>query len=84
MKVKTLKKIRLIISKQFGIYENLMTPDLKIFMENDFDSLDILEFIILLEKSFKIKIIDSFNMKSSTIEEIAAYIDKNIKSIYGI
>jgi acyl carrier protein len=79
MEIKILNKIKFIIAKQFQIKNNIRIFNLELFIKNFNDSLDFLEFIIYLEKSFKVKISDSFNIKNKTIKEIITKIayDKN-------
>ena len=69
MEVKILNKIKFIIAKQFGIKIDKMIFNSELFIKKFNDSLDFLEFVIHLEKSFKIKILDSFNIKNKVIRK---------------
>ena len=84
MEVKILNKIKFIIAKQFGIKIDKRIFNSELLIKKFNDSLDFLEFVIYLEKSFKIKSVDSFNIKNKTINEIIVYITNNEKFIYGI
>jgi acyl carrier protein len=75
MQFKNLKKLKLIIFKKFGIRNNNIKLNYKVFDEIINDSLEYLEFILLLEKSFSIQILESHNLKNKTIKELLSFIN---------
>ncbi len=75
MKFKNLKKLKFIIFKKFGIINNHIKLNSKIFNGIINDSLEYLEFILILEKSFSISITDSHNLKNKTIKELLSFIN---------
>jgi acyl carrier protein len=81
MKFKNLKIIKFLIFQKFGIKKKDITLNSKIFNQLIYDSLDFLEFIIVLEKLFKIEISDSFKIKTKTIKEILNYIKNQKRDI---
>ena len=75
MQFKSLKKIKFILFKKFGVKTKDIKLNSKIFNQIIFDSLDILEFIVILEKSFEIEISESFNFKNKTVKQLLNYIN---------
>ena len=73
--------IKILIFQKFGIKKKDITLNSKIFNQLIYDSLDFLEFIIVLEKLFKIEISDSFKIKTKTIKEILNYIKNQKRDI---
>jgi acyl carrier protein len=81
MQFKNLKKLKFIIFKKFGIINNNIKLNSRIFHEIIQDSLEYLEFILLLEKAFNIEILDSHNLKNKTMKELISFINLSQKKL---
>jgi acyl carrier protein len=81
IKFKNFRTLKFIIFKQFGLKKKHVKLNLKIFSELICDSLDFLEFKIILEKIFEFEISDNFNIQNKTVKEILNYVtNKKIKN----
>jgi acyl carrier protein len=80
MPFKNLKKLKFIIFKKFGIINNHIKLNSRLFNEVINDSLEYLEFILMLEKSFNISIAESYNLKNKTIKELLLFINISQKN----
>lgn len=78
MQLITEEKVKAIAADRFGIPVEEITPKSN-FKNLNADSLDIAEFIMEVEKEFKLSITDEQAEKLETIEEIVKFIETNTK-----
>ena len=71
-----LAKLAEILSKDFGIEEERVTPEGKLNDDFDLDSLDRVELLMMCEEEFEIEIPDEEAEKFITISDVLTYIDK--------
>lgn len=72
-------RIKKILSKQFKKNENQININDNLEKVYNADSLDIIEFIMLLEEEFNIELFDLDIKKIKTIKDTIYYIKKEIK-----
>lgn len=70
------EKVLEIITEQLFTEEPLVTPEHHLRNDLDFDSLDIIEFVMKLEKAFDINIPDEHIADNKTIGDWIAYVEK--------
>lgn len=69
-------KLKSIITKQFGVLGEKITPDTDIIADLNADSLDLLELILAIEKEFQIKIEEDEYEDSHTVGKILELIQQ--------
>jgi len=66
----TQEKIKTIIAQQLGMLESALTSDTHIINNLNADSLDLIELVIKLEQTFRIKIEEKEYDSAQTIQQI--------------
>ncbi|GAB4109317.1 MAG: acyl carrier protein [Thermoflexibacter sp.] len=64
-----------------GIVETAITEKAHLMYDLGLDSLDITEFVMLVEEKFKIAIPDSAQEKIATVGDLLAYLEANTKVV---
>ncbi len=79
-----LDKIRDILEEWFEVAPSIITPEAALRNDLELDSLDIVDFVVVLEKQFGFKIIraeDEPAMRQfKTVSDVIAFIQKKISS----
>jgi acyl carrier protein len=66
-----------IMVEKFGLDENMLSYSSSFSQDLNIDSLDMLEFVHEIEKTFKIKILDEDVEHLTTVGAVVDYIDKH-------
>lgn len=73
-----LEKVKMILSSQFDVEEDNITPDTNIADDLGADSLDVVDMLMSLEDEFDVEIPDDQIEKIRTVGELVAYIEENM------
>ncbi len=71
-------KVKEIISKQLGVDQSAITPDVSFIEDLGADSLDTVELVMAFEEAFEIEIPDEDAEKISKVKDAIAYINNKI------
>lgn len=71
-------KVKEIISKQLGVDQSAITPDVSFIDDLGADSLDTVELVMAFEEAFDIEIPDEDAEKISKVKDAIAYINNKI------
>lgn len=72
-----LEKVKAILSAQFDVDENTITPETNIMEDLGADSLDVVDMLMSLEDEFDVEIADEEIEKMQTVAQVVAYIEEN-------
>ena len=72
-----LEKVKAILSEQFDVEEDTITPDTTIADDLGADSLDVVDLLMSIEDEFEIEIPDGEIENIKTVGELVKYIDGN-------
>ena len=75
-----LEKVKMILSSQFDVEEDSITPETNIADDLGADSLDVVDMLMSLEDEFDIEIPDEDIEKIHTVGELAHYLEEHIDS----
>ena len=78
-KKEIVEKVKQIISEQFGVDEDEVTPSATFVDDLGADSLDQVELVMALEEPFGLEIPDEDAEKIRTVQDAIDYIDKHAK-----
>ena len=73
-----LEKVKMILSSQFDVEEDSITPETKIADDLGADSLDVVDMLMSLEDEFDVEIPDEEIERIRTVGELVAYIEENM------
>lgn len=73
-----LEKIKAILSEQFDVEEDSITPDTNLSEDLDADSLDVVDLLMSIEDEFEIEIPDEEIENIRTVDEIVKYIEQRV------
>lgn len=73
-----LEKVKMILSSQFDVEEESITPDTNIADDLGADSLDVVDMLMSLEDEFDVEIPDEEIERIRTVGELVAYIEENM------
>ena len=73
-----LEKVKMIISSQFDVEEDSITPETNIADDLGADSLDVVDMLMSLEDEFDVEIPDEEIERIRTVGELVAYIEENM------
>lgn len=73
-----LEKVKMILSSQFDVEEDSITPDTNIADDLGADSLDVVDMLMSLEDEFDVEIPDEEIERIRTVGELVAYIEENM------
>ena len=70
-----LNRLKELLAEQFEVDVSAITADTDIMADLGADSLDVVEFIMMIEEEFGVNITDEHSYESKTVGEIADYIE---------
>ncbi len=73
-----LEKIKMILSNQFDVEEDSITPETNIADDLGADSLDVVDMLMSLEDEFDVEIPDEEIERIRTVGELVSYIEENM------
>ena len=73
-----LEKVKMILSSQFDVEEESITPETNIADDLGADSLDVVDMLMSLEDEFDVEIPDEEIEWIRTVGELVAYIEENM------
>ena len=74
-----LEKVKMILSNQFDVEEENITPETNIADDLGADSLDVVDMLMSLEDEFDVEIPDEEIEPIPTVGELVSYIEENMK-----
>ncbi|HHV50911.1 MAG TPA: acyl carrier protein [Clostridiales bacterium] len=78
MVLMVLEKVKAILSSQFDVDEDSITPETNIADDLGADSLDVVDMLMSLEDEFDIEISDEDVEKIHTVGDLVAYIEEHM------
>ncbi|HHV31423.1 acyl carrier protein [Caproiciproducens sp. LBM24188] len=72
------EKVKAILSEQFDVEEDSITPDTNISEDLGADSLDVVDLLMSIEDEFEIEIPDEEIDNIRTVGELVKYIEANV------
>ena len=72
-----LEKVKAILSEQFDVEEDTITPGTSITEDLGADSLDVVDLLMSIEDEFEIEIPDGEVENIKTVGELVSYIENN-------
>ncbi len=72
-----LEKVKAILSEQFDVEEDSITPETSITEDLGADSLDVVDLLMSIEDEFEIEIPDGEVENIKTVGELVSYIENN-------
>ena len=72
-----LEKVKAILSEQFDVEEDTITPDTTIADDLGADSLDVVDLLMSIEDEFEIEIPDGEKENIKTVGDLVKYIESN-------
>ncbi len=73
-----LEKVKMILSNQFDVEEDSITPETNIADDLNADSLDVVDMLMSLEDEFDVEIPDEEIEKMRTVGEVVSYIEEHM------
>ena len=73
-----LEKVKMILSSQFDVEEDSITPETNIADDLGADALDVVDMLMSLEDEFDVEIPDEEIERIRTVGELVAYIEENM------
>ena len=73
-----LEKVKMILSSQFDVEEDSITPETNIADDLGADSLDVVDMLMSLEDECDVEIPDEEIERIRTVGELVAYIEENM------
>ena len=73
-----LEKVKMILSNQFDVEEDAITPETNIADDQGADSLDVVDMLMSLEDEFDVEIPDEEIERIRTVGELVTYIEENM------
>ena len=73
-----LEKVKAILSRQFDVEEDSITPETNIADDLNADSLDVVDLLMSLEDEFDVEIPDEQAEHIRTVGELVSYIEENM------
>lgn len=74
-----LEKVKAILSEQFDVEEDSITPDTNLSEDLEADSLDVVDLLMSIEDEFEIEVPDEENENIKTVDQLVKYIEANMK-----
>ena len=74
-----LEKVKAILSEQFDVEEDSITPDTNLSEDLEADSLDVVDLLMSIEDEFEIEVPDEEIENIKTVDQLVKYIEANIK-----
>jgi acyl carrier protein len=73
-----LEKVKAILSEQFDVEEDTITPETNISEDLGADSLDVVDLLMSIEDEFEIEVPDEEIENIKTVGELVKYIESNL------
>ena len=73
-----LEKVKMILSNQFDVEEDSITPETNIADDLNADSLDVVDMLMSLEDEFDVEIPDEEIEKMRTVGVVVSYIEEHM------
>ncbi len=73
-----LEKVKAILSEQFDVEEDSITPETSIADDLGADSLDVVDLLMSIEDEFEIEVPDEEIDNIKTVGELVKYIEENV------
>lgn len=74
-----LEKVKAILSEQFDVEEDSITPDTNLTEDLEADSLDVVDLLMSIEDEFEIEVPDEEIENIKTVDQLVKYIEANMK-----
>ena len=74
-----LEKVKAILSEQFDVEEDSITPDTNLSEDLEADSLDVVDLLMSIEEEFEIEVPDDEIENIKTVDQLVKYIEANMK-----
>ena len=74
-----LEKVKAILSEQFDVEEDSITPDTNLSEDLEADSLDVVDLLMSIEDEFEIEDPDEEIENIKTVDQLVKYIEANMK-----
>ena len=74
-----LGKVKAILSEQFDVEEDSITPDTNLSEDLEADSLDVVDLLMSIEDEFEIEVPDEEIENIKTVDQLVKYIEANMK-----
>ena len=74
-----LEKVKAILSEQFDVEEDSITPDTNLSEDLEADSLDVVDLLMSIEDEFEIEVPDEEVENIKTVDQLVKYIEANMK-----
>ena len=74
-----LEKVKAILSEQFDVEEDSITPDTNLSEDLEADSLDVVDLMMSIEDEFEIEVPDEEIENIKTVDQLVKYIEANMK-----
>ena len=74
-----LEKVKAILSEQFDVEEDSITPDTNLSEDLEADSLDVVDLLMSIEDEFEIEVPDEEIENIKTVDKLVKYIEANMK-----
>ena len=73
-----LEKVKAILSEQFDVEEDSITPDTSIAEDLDADSLDVVDLLMSIEDEFESEVPDTEVENIKTVADLVKYIEDHV------
>ena len=74
-----LEKVKAILSEQFDVEEDSITPDTNLSEDLEADSLDVVDLLMSIEDEFEIEVPDEEIENIKTVDQLVKYIEASMK-----
>ena len=74
-----LEKVKAILSEQFDVEEDSITPDTNLSEDLEADSLDVVDLLMSIEDEFEIEVPEEEIENIKTVDQLVKYIEANMK-----
>ena len=74
-----LEKVKAILSEQFDVEEDSITPDTNLSEDLEADSLAVVDLLMSIEDEFEIEVPDEEIENIKTVDQLVKYIEANMK-----
>lgn len=74
-----LEKVKAILSEQFDVEEDSITPDTNLSEDLEAESLDVVDLLMSIEDEFEIEVPDEEIENIKTVDQLVKYIEANMK-----
>ena len=74
-----LEKVKAILSEQFDVEEDSITPETNLAEDLEADSLDVVDLVMTIEDEFEIEVPDEKIENIKTVDQLVKYIEANMK-----